>query len=158
MINKLSILPKIEEEVKHIIAAYPDHFLVEIRLLPKNKLQVIADADTGITINTCAAINRALQKTLEQEKWLGDDYEIEVSSPGIDSPLKVLRQYKRRIGKEMEIQLNNGSKHCGILLEANDQQIKLGIKKNGKKTHELETEHLIIPFTHIKYAKLILKF
>jgi ribosome maturation factor RimP len=113
MKNPELLREKIEQAVHQLLSNEPDHFLVEVKLLPHNKVQIFADADKGITINKCAEINRALQKMLDEEKWLGDDYEIEVSSPGMDAPMKVMRQFQRRLGRQVEVLLNNGIKHEG---------------------------------------------
>jgi ribosome maturation factor RimP len=157
MKNTEQLRQKIEEAVHQLLAADPDHFLVEVKLLPNNKVQVFADADSGITINKCAEINLALQKILEKEKWLGNDYEIEVSSPGLDAPLRVIRQFQRRLGRQVEVWLHNGNKYEGALIEANEQQIKLGIEKKINKK-ETTSETITVPFSEIKTTKLKLNF
>lgn len=148
---------KMELLVNNTIADSPDHFLVEVKLLPKKKIQVFVDSETGIKIEKCAQISRALEKVLDEEKWFGDDYNLEVSSPGMDSPLKVLRQYKRRIGREVEVLLNSGVKHEGVLKDANEQglTIEKTIKLN-KKESVTETHKFL--FAEIKHTKLILNF
>lgn len=151
------IKEKVAAFVNNHIVEQADHFLVEVKLLPHNKLQVFVDAEKGITINKCAEISRALQKVLEEEKWLGDNYEMEVSSPGMESPLKVLKQYFRRIGREVEVLLNNGIKYEGILRKANEQEIEIEIIKKISKKETL-SEMKTILFTDIKHTKLILNF
>jgi ribosome maturation factor RimP len=157
MENTELLKEKMESLVNGIIADSPDHFLVEVKLLPKKKIQVFVDAETGIKIEKCVQISRALEKVLDEEKWFGDDYNLEVSSPGMDSPLKVLRQFKRRIGREVEVLLNSGVKHEGVLKEANElsltleKTIKLNKKESVTETHEFL-------FSDIKHTKLILNF
>ena len=148
---------KFEALVNEAIADAPDHFLVEVKILPHKKVQVFVDADNGIKIEKCVKISRFVEKVLDEEKWLGEDYTLEVSSPGMDSPLKVFRQYKRRIGREIEVLLNTGVRHEGILKSATEEKLTIEqtIKINKK---EAETETLEFPFADIKHTKLILNF
>ncbi len=148
---------KLEALVNEAIADAPDHFLVEVKILPHKKVQVFADADNGIKIEKCVQISRFVEKVLDEEKWLGEDYTLEVSSPGMDSPLKVFRQYKRRIGREIEVLLATGVRHEGILKAADEENliIEQTIKINKK---ESVTETLELPFADIKHTKLILNF
>ncbi len=147
----------VEREVSKILADTPDHFLVEVKLLPHNKIQVFADADTGIKIEKCVRISRALEQVLDTEKWLGEDYTLEVSSPGMDAPLKVLRQFNRRIGREVEVLKHDGVKTEGILTGVDENQLTLETQKKINKK-ETVTETVNIPFTQIKHTKLKLNF
>jgi ribosome maturation factor RimP len=156
MKNPELLKEKIEEEVIRIIAQDPDHFFVDSKLSGK-KLQVFVDSDSGIAINKCAEISRALEKVLDAEKWLGEDYVLEVSSPGMDTPLKVMRQFKRRTGREVEVLMTNGIKHEGKLMGADANLLKLEITKKVSKK-ETVIENLELPFSEIKYTKLKLNF
>src|SRR5690606_29051280 len=147
----------VEREVSKILADTPDHFLVEVKLLPHNKIQVFADADTGIKIEKCVRISRALEQVLDTEKWLGEDYTLEVSSPGMDAPLKVLRQFNRRIGREVEVLKHDGVKAEGILTGVDENRLTLETQKKINKK-EIVTETVSIPFTEIKHTKLKLNF
>lgn len=157
MENTELLKEKMEALVNSAIADAPDHFLVEVKILPNKKIQVFVDAETGIKIEKCVQISRAVEKVLDEEKWFGEDYNLEVSSPGMDSPLKVFKQYKRRIGREVEVLLTTGVRYEGILKAANEQGLTLEktIKLNKK---ESITETLEFPFTDIKHTKLILNF
>jgi len=148
---------KLEALVNEAIADAVDHFLVEVKILPNKKVQVFVDADNGIKIERCVKISRFVEKVLDEEKWLGEDYTLEVSSPGMDSPLKVFRQYKRRIGREIEVLLTTGVRHEGILKAANEE--KLTVEQTIKiSKKELVTETFEFPFADIKHTKLILNF
>jgi ribosome maturation factor RimP len=152
-----TIKEKISSFINNFIANDKDHFLVEVKILPTNKLQVFVDAEKGIIISKCVEISRALQKVLEEEKWLGDNYELEVSSPGMESPLKVLKQYYRRIGREVEVLLTTGVRYEGVLRKVNEQEIEIETTiKISKKESVLEKKN--IPFVEIKHTKLILNF
>src|SRR5580698_7033622 len=113
---------RLEELVEEKLTAEPDHFLVDVKILP-GKVQVFVDADEGIHIDTCAGISRHLEKYLDEAKPLGEKYVLEVSSPGMDNPLKVLRQYKRRIGREVIVVKTDGERIEGVMKAADETGI-----------------------------------
>ena len=84
-------------------------FPVEIKISPSNDIKVFLDADDGITIEKCTSVNKALYKYIEEsELFPGGNFSLEVSSPGVDEPLKLYRQYKKNIGRKVEVVLNDG--------------------------------------------------
>lgn len=82
-------------------------FVVDIQLRIERKsvlIQVFADTDSGITIGTCATVSRELRSALEYQKTMGEtDFRLEVSSPGMDRPLRLLRQYPKNIGRRFQV-------------------------------------------------------
>lgn len=139
------------------LADKPDHFLVDIKVLPGNKVEVFVDADKGIQIDTCAQISRYLEQYLDEELPLGEKYTLEVSSPGMSSPIKVLRQYQRRIGNELAVLKADGVKVIGILKQVDESGIVLE-ESIMKKKKVVETKTWEIPFSDIKTSKLNFKF
>ncbi len=102
----------------------PAHFLVEVRVqgdARQPKVVVLADGDAGITIEDCAALSRCLSVRLE-ESGLLDSYRLEVSSPGVDYPLTTLRQFRKNIGRTLQLSLRDGAELTGRL-EATDEAI-----------------------------------
>lgn len=101
------------------------------------KVIVILDGDQGIGIDACAEISRKLDKKIEEEDLFPKGYVLEVSSPGIDQPLKLVRQYPKHVGRQMRIQLRDGSIKTGKLDAANEQHIviqeEITNKANKKK-------------------------
>lgn len=148
---------RVEQLVQEKIAGQPDLFIVDIRLHPNGKLVVLLDGDNGVTIQDCAAVSRYLGFHLEEENLISDAYTIEVSSPGIDAPLKSGRQYRKNIGRTVRVMLTDGSKKEGRLLEtaADAIQIEEQIKVKGKKA---VTEQSTIPFNHIAETKVLISF
>lgn len=139
---------------------FTDCFLIEVKLHAGNKLEVFIDSDTGITFEKCQKISRYLEPHLDEERWLGDDYVLDVSSPGISRPLKLRRQYPRNIGRQVEASLRDGSKKEGLLLAVNDEGITIEEKmrvKEGKrrKTLVIQTK---IPFEDIKKTVVKISF
>jgi ribosome maturation factor RimP len=134
-----------------------DVFLVNIRIKPTNNFKVFLDADSGLSIEKCIKINRALYKIMEEKAMYPDgDFSLEVSSPGIDEPLKLLRQYKKNIGRNVEVILNDGTKKEGKLLEVTETTITLQqLQGKGKKAVTVNT---IFEFEHIKQTKVLISF
>lgn len=139
------------------LEGHPDHFLVEVKILPGNKVQVFMDADKGIKIDTCAEVSRYLEEYLDEAQPLGEKYILEVSSPGMGRPIKVLRQFNRRIGSEVTVWKLDGEKLIGKLMKADENGIVIEEQIMQKKkvidtiTHE-------IPFVDIKSTKLNFNF
>lgn len=152
-----AVIGKLEELLDKWLEDKPDHFLVEIKILPGNKVQVFMDADDGIKIDTCAVVSRYLEQYLDEAQPLGEKYILEVSSPGMGRALKVLRQYHRRIGREVTVVRNDGERVEGILKSADDKGLVLEEQIKQKKKI-VETHTWEIPFTEIKSTKLNLNF
>lgn len=134
-----------------------DLFLVDVRVLPKGRIQVIVDGDKGVSIGQCAAISRHVGFHLEEENVINHAYNLEVSSPGLDMPLKFFRQYPRHIGRTLSVKLNDGNKREGKLVAVDNNELTLDetIKEKGKKAFQQETR---IPFEDIKEAKVLVTF
>jgi ribosome maturation factor RimP len=102
--------------VEEKISDRPELFLVEVKMLPNNKLIIHVDGDEGISIQDCAAISRHVGFHLEEENTIEKAYNLEVSSPGVGEPLKLQRQYVKNIGRELSVKLNGGEIKEGKLL------------------------------------------
>src|SRR5262245_17225053 len=100
-----------------------DCFLVDIKIGP-GKISVFVDKPAGITIGECADLNRFLRERFENSE-LFEKHELEVGSPGMDQPLKVLKQFQKRIGREMKVITTDGLQHSGILKNAGENGIDL---------------------------------
>src|SRR5947209_19423889 len=95
-----TLIQAIEDKVKGLLADHPSHFLVEVRIKPTNNVKVFIDADEGVILSDLIIYNRKLYKMLEESGLFpADDFSLEVSSPGLDEPLKLHRQYKKNIGR-----------------------------------------------------------
>jgi ribosome maturation factor RimP len=139
---------------------FTDCFLMELNLSGKKKLEIIIDADGGVTFEKCQKISRYVENWLDTEGVMGDDYTIEVSSPGASRPLKLKRQYPKHIGRPLEMLTTEGGNITGILKQVNDTDIVLeveNIRKEGKKKIK-ETLSKTIPFDTIKTATVKIVF
>lgn len=134
-----------------------DIFLVEIRIKPVNNIKIFLDADSGLGIEKCIRINRALYKIMEEMAIYPDgDFSLEVSSPGIGEPLKMYRQYVKNTGRDIEVTLNDGNKQAGKLVSVNEHQLELSFTEGKNK--KAVTKQLIIPLADIKQAIVLVKF
>jgi ribosome maturation factor RimP len=132
-----------------------DKFLVDIKILPGNIVQVFLDSDTRITIDDCAEVSRFLGDRLDEENSFPGHYTLEVSSAGMDEPLKKMRQYRKNIGRQVDVLLLNGVRKQGVLLYADDEKIQIEeVKKDKNKT---ETKQHDIAFIEIKNTKILYK-
>src|SRR5215216_1679007 len=114
----------IEKRVEGLLANHPSHFLVEVRVKPTNNIKVFIDADEGVVLADLINYNRKLYKQLEESGMFPDgNFSLEVSSPGLDEPLKLFRQYKKNIGRYVDVMLQDGSRIEGKLIEATQDGI-----------------------------------
>ena len=146
----------VETRVNELLAEIPGYFLVEISVKPTNNIKVFVDADQGATIDQLSRINRVLYKWVEENLFPNGDFSIEVSSPGLDEPLKLERQYLKNIGREVEVLLKNGIKKEGKLLSISENEIVLEEEKGKGKKKEI-VQHIILK-EEIKTTKVQIKF
>ena len=130
-------------------------FLVEAKVLPGNNIKVFLDADQGITIDKCTKVNRALYRHIEEEGLFPNgDFSLEVSSPGIDEPLKLHRQYRKNVGRKVEVTLNDDSKTEGKLVAVSGEGLTL--ESGGTKKEPLKTTNIL--FNQIRHTKVLVTF
>jgi len=146
---------KIHFLVEEVLAV--DQFIVDITVGSGNAIHVSLDSDTGISIGECAQISRHIENSLDREI---EDFSLEVSSPGLTSSFKVLRQYLKNIGREVDAVANSGDKQKGILKAADSEGFELEVvakeKIEGKLV--LVTKSLKYNFDQIKTVKLLITF
>jgi ribosome maturation factor RimP len=134
-----------------------DIFLVDIKIKPTNNIKIYLDADSGLSIEKCIKINRALYKQVEEKAiYPNGDFSLEISSPGIDEPLKLLRQYQKNIGRHVEMVLKDGKKEEGKLLEVTEQSIT--IEQTEGKGKKAITRNTVINSADIKQTTVLVKF
>ncbi len=147
----------LEQKINALISAEADLFLVEIKIKPTNNIKVFVDGDQGVSIEKLVQYNRKLYKQIEEEAMFpGGDFSLEVSSPGLEEPLKLQRQYVKNIGRFVEVVDLEGGKIEGKLTAATEEAITVEeIKGKGKK---METVQHSIPLTGVKTIKVQIKF
>jgi ribosome maturation factor RimP len=118
---------------------------------------VYLDGDQGIAIEKCVRFNKQLYKLIEEEGYYPEgDFSLELSSPGLDEPLKLHRQYVKNKGRNIEVVFNDGTTKEGLLLEVTASDILMEhTEGKGKK---MVTQQLVIPFSTIKSTTIQIKF
>lgn len=138
--------------------AESDLFLVDVTITPDNEIEVTVDSDSRMTIDQCIAINREIESHFDREV---EDYSLTVISAGIGQPLTLVRQYKKIIGREIEIVQENGLKLIATLCSVTDDSIEVEYQTKeaveGKKRKELVTHRVTMPYGSYRSAVEYLK-
>ena len=143
--------------VEAVLSDDQEYFLVEVRITPINNIKVFLDGDKGISIEKCVAYNRLLYKMIEESgNYPGDDFSLEVSSSGLDEPLKLLRQYHKNIGRKIEVIQKDGIKTEGLLKEVSLESIT--VEETRGKNKKKETIEHSFSFESIKSTKIQIVF
>ena len=147
MIEKQNIQRIVEEFIKGT-----ELFLVAVKVSSSNRITVLADKKGGITIDECASIHRHIENNLDRDK---EDFELQVSSPGLDMPFIVIEQYYKNEGKKVEVIDNEGTKYTGILknVTGGGFELETEVKSKGK-TKKLKD--ISFNFEQIKSTRVIL--
>ncbi len=150
-------LQLIESMLGGLLAEEPAYFLVSVSIKPTNNIKVFLDGDAGLPIAKCVQINRQLYKLIEESGMYPEgDFSLEVSSPGIDEPLVLHRQYTKNIGRDVELVFTDGTRKEGKLLAVAEADFILEhTEGKGKKA---VTQQLVIPFSTIKSTTVQIKF
>jgi len=146
----------VEKKLSELLTELPGYFLVEISVKPTNNIKVFVDADQGAAIDQLSRINRALYKWVEENLFPNGDFSIEVSSPGLDEPLKLDRQYLKNIGRMVEIVLKNGLKKEGKLISVSENEVVIE-EEIGKGKKKEVVQHIILK-EEIKTTKVQIIF
>lgn len=148
--------------VSQVVESYlreSEHYLVDLKVNQDNRIQVEIDSFNGVSLDDCVALNRFLESKLDREV---EDFELEVSSAGLSSPFKVLKQYEKNFGKEVEVLTTEGKKLAGVLSSVSTDAVVLtvekAIKEEGAKRKKTIQEEITLSFKNIKTTKLIIRF
>lgn len=132
-------------------------FVIDIKVsLSKvhSKVTILLDSDEGIKIDECTAISRQLGTDIDE--MMPEKYTLEVSSPGVDYPLKSERMYRKNIGRNLKVIQNDGSEIKGILESVDAEQITIIEDKKRKKSEAIVP--VLILFINIKESEVIVSF
>jgi ribosome maturation factor RimP len=137
----MNIEKRVIELVEEKIAERPDLFLVDVQMHNSGILSILVDGDNGVPISDCVAISRHVGFHLEEENTIEQAYRLEVSSPGIDTPLKSIRQFRKNINRSLKVKLINGNTREGKLLDADESVLTIQeiFKEKGKKAVTIES-------------------
>ncbi|MBI1770151.1 MAG: ribosome maturation factor RimP [Bacteroidetes bacterium] len=156
----------LKEKIKELTLASlsnPAHFLVDV-IVSKHKpmkFTVILDGDSGITIDDCALVSRGVNSALEN--LIEVQYSLEISTPGLDHPLKLKRQYEKNKGRKLKVHLTNKSIVLGVLQQVEEEKIVIEAELKeglpaGQAGKKIETRAMEIPFAEIEKAFVTVSF
>lgn len=135
-----------------------DQFIVDLKIDSQNKITVFVDSFSGLSITDCIRISRAIEENLDREK---EDFELQVSSAGLELPFKVSQQYQKNINKEVEVKCKNGKKYQGILTEVLEESFKISfvekVKVDDKKKKQEITQTPSFNMSEVE-TKVIVSF
>ena len=138
---------------------YPNIFLVDLKISNDKSINVILDGDKEVNIKDCINISRAIEFDLDRDE---EDFSLEVASAGVGSPLKFPRQYRKNLGRKLEVISSDGLKFMGELTHVKEDAIELQWKQRepkpigkGKVT---VTKNKILTFDEISQTKVMIKF
>ena len=134
-------------------------YLVDVTVSSDNRIVVEIDSDTSVSIDFCIAMSRHIESELNRDV---EDFELEVGSTGLTEPFKLVRQYTKNIGNEVEVLTCDGRKLKGVLLDANEENFLLeterDVKLEGAKRKTRIKEEERFNYQDIKYTKYLIRF
>ncbi len=134
----------------------PGHFIVDVLFFEKqrpSKVMVIVDGDNGVTIDVCANLSRKLAALLDEKNIPEQAYVLEVTTPGVDHPLKMKRQFFKNAGRQFKVHLKDKTIVQGKLEEVSEDKLTVRQPVNKKETKLTE-----IPFDEIEKAYVMVSF
>ena len=146
MIDKIHVLNVIQTELEGT-----DKFLVDLKITSDNRIYVSIDGDNGIVIDDCIALSRAIENSLDRD---AEDFALNVASAGLDTPLKLQRQYRKNVGRDLAVDTAEGEHLEGVLAEADETGIAL--RPFGRKKANDEPRRLT--YSEIRAAKVMVRF
>ena len=134
-------------------------FVVDLSVSTSNRISVILDSEKGIPISYCVDISRLIEHNLDREE---EDFALEVSTYGLDQPLKLPRQYKKNIDRDVDVVTNDDKALTGKLIDVTDTgftiETKEKVKIEGKKKKELRISSHMFNFEDVKSVKIVVSF
>ena len=157
MISKTRVLELIDERFAELDNGL---FLVDLTISKENAITIEIDKhEGGVSVKDCMAVSRNVEHNLDREE---QDFELHVSSAGIDRPLRVFPQYIKNIVRSVELLMADGSTLEGVLKAASATEIEIEVSRiekiEGKKKKETIVEQVVLPLNTIKETKIVITF
>ena len=150
---------KVEQLVHEFLETRKDLYLVDLKISAGDDITVILDGDEGLSLQDCLDASRAIEYNLDREEH---DFSLQVMSPGLSEPLKLPRQFKKNMGREIEVLLNSDEKIQGEVVAVNDEKVTVVLRYRRPKLigkgKEDVVENKEIPYADIKKALVVIKF
>jgi ribosome maturation factor RimP len=136
-----------------------DNYLIDVIINPGNIISIEIDNINGVNIDDCVELSRYIESKLDRDE---EDFELTVGSVGLTAPFKMLKQYQKNIGNEVEVLTRKGEKLFGVLKSADEDQFTITISKKvrleGAKRKTEVSEDLQFKYKEIKHTKYLIRF
>lgn len=157
MISKKTVLKLIDERIEELANGL---FVVDLTISQANVIHVEIDKHEGnVSVSDCMSVSRNVEHNLDREE---EDFEIHVSSAGLDKPFRVPAQFAKNIGREVKVVMLDGKKLTGVMKSADEKELVIENsrmeKPEGKKKKELIVEQHVLPMDKIKETKIVISF
>lgn len=157
-IQNMAFKEQVKQLLEEALGAHPTLFLIDFSISADYKISVVIDGDEGVILQDCIDVSRTIENNLDREE---QDYSLEVASAGATSPLKLPRQYRKNVGRTLEVTLENEVIEAE-LIAADDEKISLEWKvrepKKIGKGKETVQKAAQIPYESIKKAQVVISF
>lgn len=153
----------LQERLKQLAESFlknEQYFIVDVIAKAssgKQKILILLDGDEGVNIDDCAKLSRAMGRYLEENEMIENAFVLEVSSPGLDHPLKLERQFQKNVGRKFRILLKNGTTVEGKLETMENQSLML-TREVGKKKKDQEPTEIKVTMEEIEKANVLVSF
>lgn len=139
--------------------ATTDYYLVDVSVSTDSRISVEIDSFDGVELDFCIVLSKHIEAQFDREV---EDFELEVSSAGLTEPFKVIKQYEKNIGNEVEVLTKKGIKFVGVLSNVTDEQFSISTEKKvlleGSKRKTTINEETSFLYSEIKHTKYIIRF
>lgn len=157
MISKSKVTELIDERIAELDNGL---FVVSLSISSRNSILVELDKhEGGVSVSDCMSVSRNIEHNLDREEA---DFELSVTSAGLDKGLRVFPQYKKNIGREVDVKLVDGGEINGTMIDATPEQIVVQTtrkeKLEGKKKKEVIVEDHVLPMNKVKETKIVISF
>jgi ribosome maturation factor RimP len=157
--NYKGMREKVTQLVNDALTEHPDLFLIDLVISADNKIAVVLDGDHGITVEDCIKMSRAVEHNLDREE---EDFSLEVMSAGVSEPLTLPRQFKKNVGRTLNVTTDKGETIEGKITQTTNEAVTLEWKSRepkpvgkGKVTVQ---KKVVLPYKEIIKAKVMVTF
>lgn len=155
----MAFTDKVNQLVEKVLESREDLFLIDFKIDSSNKIFIILDGDNGVNLQDCIEVSRAVEAELDREE---QDFSLEVASAGVSSPLKLVRQFKKNLNRNLKVKKADNEVIEAQLTAVSDENITLEWKARepkkigkGKETVEKKVQ---LSYSEIKEATVIISF
>ena len=155
----MTFTDKVNQQAEEVFQSREDLFLIDLKIDSSGKIIIILDGDNGVNLQDCIEVSRSIEAKLDREE---QDFSLEVASAGVSSPLKLVRQFKKNLNRNLKVTKTDKEVIEAQLTDVSDENITLEWKARepkkigkGKETVEKKIQ---LPYSEIKEATVIISF